>query len=62
MSRWYIQELIDNPLEDEINREFFQAVVVSKLFYSCTTYTLTKYLEKKLDAECYFEQILEAAA
>ena len=28
---------------------FFQAVVVSILLYGCTTWTLTKWLEKKLD-------------
>ena len=31
------------------NRSFFQAVVVSMLLYGCTTWTLTKRLEKKLD-------------
>ena len=30
-------------------RSFFQAVVVSILLYGCTTWTLTKRLEKKLD-------------
>ena len=40
--------------------------VVSVLLYGCTTLTLTKCLEKKLNgndtkiAECCFEQILEA--
>ena len=33
----------------KIKRSFFQAVVVSILLYGCTTWTLTKRLEKKLD-------------
>ena len=32
-----------------MKRSFFQAVVVSILLYRCTTWTLTKRLEKKLD-------------
>ena len=32
-----------------MKRSFFQAVVVSILLYVCTTWTLTKQLEKKLD-------------
>ena len=32
-----------------MKRSFFQAVVVSILLYGCTTWTLTKRLEKKLD-------------
>ena len=34
---------------DKIKRSFFQAAVVSILLYGCTTWTLTKRLEKKLD-------------
>ena len=34
---------------DEMKRSFFQAAVVSILLYGCTTWTLTKRLEKKLD-------------
>ena len=30
---------------DEIKRAFFQAVAVSVLLYSCTTWILTKHLE-----------------
>ena len=30
--------------------QFFQAVVVSKLLYECTTWMLTKHMEKKLDS------------
>ena len=33
-----------------MKRSFFQAAVVSILLYGCTTRTLTKRLEKKLDS------------
>ena len=36
-------------LTDKMKRSFFQARVVSILLYGCTTWTLTKRLEKKLD-------------
>ena len=36
-------------LADKIKRSFFQAAVVSVLLNGCTTWTLTKRLEKKLD-------------
>ena len=36
-------------LTDKVKRSFFQEVVVSILLYGCTTWTLTKRLEKKLD-------------
>ena len=36
-------------LTDKMKRSFFQAAVVSILLYGCTTWTLTKKLEKKLD-------------
>ena len=35
--------------DDKMKRSFFQAAVVSILLYGCTTWTLTKRLEKKLD-------------
>ena len=38
-----------SDLTDKMKRSFFQAVVVSILLYRCTTWTLTKRLEKKLD-------------
>ena len=38
-----------SDMTDEINRSFFQAAVVSILLYGCTTWTLTKRMEKKLD-------------
>ena len=36
-------------LTDKMKRSFFRATVVSILLYGCTTWTLTKRLEKKLD-------------
>ena len=36
-------------LTDKMKRSFFQAAVVSILLYGCTTWTLTKRLEKKLN-------------
>ena len=36
-------------LTDKIKRSFFQAAVVSILLYGCTTWTLTKWMEKKLN-------------
>ena len=38
-----------SDLTDKMKRTFFQAAVVSILLYRCTTWTLTKRLEKKLD-------------
>ena len=38
-----------NNLTDKMKRSFFQAAVTSILLYGCTTWTLTKRLEKKLD-------------
>ena len=38
-----------SDLTDKMKRGFFQAAVVSILLYGCTTWTLTKQLEKKLD-------------
>ena len=35
-----------------MKRSFFQAAVVLILLYGCTTWTLTKRLEKKLDGNC----------
>ena len=37
-------------LTDKMKRSFFQATVVSILLYGCTTWMLTKRLEKKLDS------------
>ena len=38
-----------SELTDRMKRNFFQAVVVSTLLYGCTTWTLTKRMEKKFD-------------
>ena len=38
-----------SDLTDKMKRSFFQAAVVSILLYGCTTWTLTKWLEKNLD-------------
>ena len=38
-----------SDLIDKMKRSFFQAAVVSILLFGCTTWTLTKRLEKKLD-------------
>ncbi len=38
-----------SDLIDKMKPSFFQAAVVSKLLYGCTTGTLTKWLEKNLD-------------
>ena len=38
-----------SELTDKMKRSFFQAAVVSVLLYGCTTWTLTKHKEKKLD-------------
>ena len=38
-----------SDLTNKMKRSFFQAAVTSILLYGCTTWTLTKRLEKKLD-------------
>ena len=38
-----------SDLTDKMRRSFFQASIVSILLYGCTTWTLTKWMEKKLD-------------
>ena len=38
-----------SDLTDKMKRSFFQVAVVSILLYGCTTWTLNKRLEKKLD-------------
>ena len=45
-------------MEIRHERSFFQAAVVSILLYGCTTWTLTKRLEKKLDGN--YTRILRA--
>ena len=41
-----------------MKRSFFQAAVISILLYGCTTWTLTKRLEKKLDGN--YTRMLQA--
>ena len=41
-----------SDLSNKIKLEFFQAVVVLILLYECTTWTLTKLIEKKLVSNC----------
>ena len=38
-----------SDLTEKMKRSYFQAAVVSILLYGCTTWTLTKRLEKKID-------------
>ena len=47
-----------SDLTDKMKRSFFQAAVTSILLYRCTTWTLTKRLEKKLDGN--YTRILRA--
>ena len=47
-----------SDLTDKIKRSFFQAAVVSTLLYGCTTWTLTKHMEKKLNG--YYTRMLQA--
>ena len=52
-----------SDLTDKMKRRFFQAAVTSILLYGCTTWMLTKRLEKKLDgknATCNLEEVLAA--
>ena len=53
-------------LTDKMKRSFYQAAVVLILLYGCTTWTLTKRLEKKIDGNLHknaasnIEQVLAA--
>ena len=47
-----------SDLTDKMKRNFFQAAVVSILLYGCTTWTLTKRMEKKLEGN--YTRILRA--
>ena len=55
-SRYWNETLSD--LTDKMKRSFFQAAVVSMLLYGCTTRTLSKRLEKKLNVN--YTRILRA--
>ena len=47
-----------SDLTDKIKHSFFQAAVVMILLYGCTTWTLTKHIEKKLDSK--YTRMLQA--
>ena len=47
-----------SDLTDKMKRSFFQVAVVSILLYGCTSWTLTKWLEKKLDGN--YKRIMRA--
>ena len=47
-----------SDMTDKMKRSFFQAAVVSILLYGCTTWTLTKQIEKKLDGN--YTRMLQA--
>ena len=47
-----------SDLTDKMKCSFFQAAVISLLLYGCTTWTLTKWLEKKLDGN--YTRMLQA--
>ena len=49
MHIYYVLSIQQSDLTDKMKRSFFQAAVVSILLYGCTTWTLTKRLEKKQD-------------
>ena len=46
----WLSVILKSYLIDNIKRIFFKAAVVSILIYGCTTWTLTKCMEKKLDS------------
>ena len=48
-SQHNLMMICESDLTDKMKRSFFQAAVTSILLYGCTTWTLTKQLEKKLD-------------
>ena len=41
-----------SDLTDKMKHSFFQAAIMLILLYGCTTWTLTKHMEKKLDGNC----------
>ena len=49
LTKAWLSIIWKSNLTDKMKRSFFQAAVVSILLYGCTTWTLTKRLEKKLD-------------
>ena len=57
-NKWLMLNCYSSDLTDKMKRSFFQAVVISILLYRCTTWTLTKWLEKKLDSN--YTRMLQA--
>ena len=54
--------ILMSDLTDKMKCSFFQAAVILILLYGCTTWMLTKYMEKKLDGDyTRMLQVLEAA-
>ena len=54
-----------SDLTNKMKRSFFQAAIVPILLYGCTTWTLTKLMEKKQlhkNAASNIEQVLETAS
>ena len=49
VARRFFARTRKSDLTDKLKRSFFQAAVTSILLYGCTTWMLTKRLEKKLD-------------
>ena len=47
-----------SDLTDKMKHSFFQAAIISILLYGCTTWTLTKHIEKKLDGN--YTRMLQA--
>ena len=47
-----------SDLTDKMKHSFFQAAVISILLYGCTTCTLTKRMEEKVDG--YYTRLLQA--
>ena len=52
LTKAWLSVIWKSDLTDKMKRSFFQTTVVSILLYGCTTWTLTKRLEKKLDGNC----------
>ena len=48
----WLSILWKSNVSDKIKRNFFQVAVGSILQYECTTWTLTKRIDKKLDGNC----------
>ena len=53
-----LSDIWKSDLIDKIKLSFFQTAVVSMLLYGCTTWTLTKRMEKKLDGN--YTRVLRA--